>query len=147
MRPCSSGEKRVVAGRLFLFAEARNAVSPAIVRSRVIVSSHGGRAEASGRSTIACLPEVVEAVQGRMAVLIDSSFRHGADFFTALALGADAVCIGRPYLWGLASFGQAGVEAVLTMLRAELEIVMRQAGTLRIDAIDRSYLATPDSGR
>ena len=113
----------------------------------VIVSNHGGRAEASGRSTIACLPEVVEAVQGRMAVLIDGGFRHGADFFKALALGADAVCIGRPYLWGLASFGQAGVEAVLTMLRAELAMVMRQAGTVRIDAIDRSYLATPDSER
>ena len=113
----------------------------------VIVSNHGGRAEASARSTIACLPEVVEAVQGRIAVLIDGGFRRGTDFFKALALGADAVGIGRPYLWGLASFGQAGVEAVLTMLRAELKMVMRQTGTLRIDAIDRSYLASSDEGR
>jgi isopentenyl diphosphate isomerase/L-lactate dehydrogenase-like FMN-dependent dehydrogenase len=89
----------------------------------------------------------VEAVQGRIAVLVDGGFRRGTDFFKALALGADTVCIGRPYLWGLASFGQAGVEAVLTMLRAELEMVMRQAGTLRVDAIDRSYLASSGEGR
>jgi len=108
----------------------------------VIVSNHGARAVATGRSTIECLPEVVDAVRGRIVVLIDSGFRRGTDFFKALALGADAVCIGRPYLWGLASFGQAGVETVLDLLRAELELVMKQAGTTSIDQIEPSYLVS-----
>ena len=93
----------------------------------LVVSNHGGRAEESGRSTIECLPEVAAAVRGRIPVLIDGGFRRGTDIFKALALGADAVGIGRPYLWGLAAFGQAGVEAVLKLLRRELEMVMRQA--------------------
>jgi 4-hydroxymandelate oxidase len=101
----------------------------------VIVSNHGGRAEASGRGTIESLPEVVDAAGGRIAVLVDGGFRRGTDIFKALALGADAVAIGRPYLWGLASFGQLGVEAVLQILRAELELSMRQMGTTTIDAI------------
>ena len=75
----------------------------------LIVSNHGGRVEASGRSTIECLEEIVNVVKDQMPVLIDSGFRRGTDVFKALALGADAVCIGRPYLWGLASFGQEGV--------------------------------------
>ena len=108
----------------------------------VIVSNHGARAVATDRSTIECLPEVVDAVQGRIVVLIDSGFRRGTDFFKALALGADAVCIGRPYLWGLASFGQAGVEVVLDLLRAELELVMKQAGTTSIDQIEPSHLVS-----
>jgi 4-hydroxymandelate oxidase len=107
----------------------------------IVVSNHGARAVATDRSTIECLPEVVEAVQGRILVLVDSGFRRGTDFFKALALGADAVLIGRPYLWGLAAFGQQGVEAVLDMLRKELELVMRQAGTTTIAQIDPSYLA------
>jgi len=106
----------------------------------IIVSNHGGRAEASGRSTIECLPEIVEAVQGRIPVIIDSGFRRGTDVFKALALGADAVAVGRPYLWGLASFGQEGVRAVLDMLRAELMMVMRQAGTPSIDKISNSHI-------
>jgi isopentenyl diphosphate isomerase/L-lactate dehydrogenase-like FMN-dependent dehydrogenase len=106
----------------------------------IIVSNHGARAVATGRSTIECLPEVVAAVRGRIAVLIDSGFRRGTDFFKALALGADAVCIGRPYLWGLASFGQQGVEAVLDILRAEVELVMRQAGATSIDRIEPSHI-------
>jgi isopentenyl diphosphate isomerase/L-lactate dehydrogenase-like FMN-dependent dehydrogenase len=104
----------------------------------VIVSNHGGRAENSLRGTIESLPEVVEAASGRIAVLIDGGFRRGTDFFKALALGADAVCIGRPYLWGLASFGEPGVAAVLDILRRELVMVMKQMGTTTIAAIDRS---------
>jgi isopentenyl diphosphate isomerase/L-lactate dehydrogenase-like FMN-dependent dehydrogenase len=104
----------------------------------VIVSNHGGRAENSSRGTIECLPEVVEAASGRMAVLVDGGFRRGTDVFKALALGADAVCVGRPYLWGLASFGQPGVEAVLDILRKELVMVMKQMGTTRIADIGRS---------
>jgi 4-hydroxymandelate oxidase len=95
----------------------------------VIVSNHGGRAEESGRATIDSLPEVVAGVRGRIPVLIDSGFRRGTDIFKALALGASAVCIGRPYVWGLASFGEPGVSAVLRILRRELTTVMRQAGT------------------
>lgn len=106
----------------------------------IIVSNHGGRAEESARSTIECLSEVVKAVGGRIPVLIDSGFRRGTDIFKALALGANGVCIGRPYVWGLASFGQEGVEAVLDLLRAELEMVMKQAGTTSIKKITNAYL-------
>jgi len=106
----------------------------------LIVSNHGARAGASGRSTIECLPEVAEAVGGRMPIIIDSGFRRGTDIFKALALGATAIGIGRPYLWGLASFGQAGVEAVLELLRRELEMVMRQAGTTSLDQISPAHI-------
>ena len=106
----------------------------------IIVSNHGGRAEDSGRGTIESLPEVVEAVDGRMPVIVDSGFRRGTDIFKALALGADAVAIGRPYIWGLAAFGQDGVETVLDILKRELEIVMMQARTTRIEDINRSYI-------
>jgi isopentenyl diphosphate isomerase/L-lactate dehydrogenase-like FMN-dependent dehydrogenase len=106
----------------------------------VIVSNHGGRGEESGRSTIECLPEVVEGVGGKIPVLIDGGFRRGTDIFKALALGARAICIGRPYLWGLAAFGQPGVEAALNILRRELQIIMRQAGTTSIEQITQAYL-------
>jgi isopentenyl diphosphate isomerase/L-lactate dehydrogenase-like FMN-dependent dehydrogenase len=104
----------------------------------IIVSNHGGRAEESGRGTIECLPEVVEAAGGRIPVLVDGGFRRGTDIFKALALGARAICIGRPYVWGLASFGQAGVERVLDILRVELDLVMRQCGTRSIAEIGRN---------
>ncbi len=106
----------------------------------VIVSNHGGRAEESGRGTIESLPEVVEAVGGRVPVLIDGGLRRGTDIFKALALGADAIAIGRPYLWGLAAFGQAGVEAVLDILRRELALAMRLAGVTSIGGITRDYV-------
>jgi isopentenyl diphosphate isomerase/L-lactate dehydrogenase-like FMN-dependent dehydrogenase len=106
----------------------------------LVISNHGGRAEESGRSTIECLPDVASAVSGRIPVLIDGGFRRGTDVFKALALGADAVGIGRPYLWGLAAFGQPGVEAVLTILRRELEMVMRQAGTTTVGQIGRDQI-------
>lgn len=106
----------------------------------VIVSNHGGRAENSGRGTIESLPEVVDAVGGRIPVLVDGGFRRGVDIFKALAIGADAVCIGRPYLWGLSAFGQEGVETVLDLLRRELVVMMQQAGTTSLDAINRNYL-------
>jgi 4-hydroxymandelate oxidase len=106
----------------------------------IIVSNHGGRSEESGRSTIECLPEVVDAVGGKIPVLIDSGFRRGTDIFKALALGARAVCIGRPYLWGLAAFGQAGVERVLDILRAELVMVMQTAGVASVSQISRDFV-------
>ncbi len=106
----------------------------------VIVSNHGGRAEDSGRSTIESLPEVVDAINGCIPVIVDSGFRRGTDIFKALALGADAVAIGRPYLWGLGSFGQEGVETVLDILKRELEVTMKQAGTLNIAEISNNYI-------
>jgi isopentenyl diphosphate isomerase/L-lactate dehydrogenase-like FMN-dependent dehydrogenase len=113
----------------------------------IIVSNHGGRGEDSGRGTIESLVEVVEGVKGRIPVIVDGGFRRGTDIFKALALGATAVMIGRPYIWGLGSFGQAGVEAVLDILRRELRMVMRQAGTVRIADITRSYVIDRQVGR
>lgn len=107
----------------------------------IIVSNHGGRASETGRGTLECLPEMVEAVDKKIPILIDGGFRRGTDIFKALALGADAVCVGRPYIWGLASFGQEGVEAVLQILRDELEMVMGQAGTRTVREINRSFIA------
>ena len=106
----------------------------------VIVSNHGGRGEESGRSTIESLPEVVEAISGRIPVLIDSGFRRGTDIFKALALGAKGVCIGRPYLWGLSAFGQPGVERALELLTKELEMAMRMNGTPTIGSITRRFV-------
>ena len=104
----------------------------------LIVSNHGGRATETGRGTIDILPEVVDAVGGRIPVFVDGGFRRGTDVYKALALGAKAVGIGRPYIWGLSSFGQAGVERVLDIYRAELSLVMRQCGTPSIAQITRA---------
>jgi isopentenyl diphosphate isomerase/L-lactate dehydrogenase-like FMN-dependent dehydrogenase len=106
----------------------------------IFVSNHGGRGEDSGRASIDSLPEVVEGVRGRIPVIVDGGIRRGSDIFKALALGANAVGIGRPYIWGLASFGQAGVEKVLDILKIELTIAMRQAGTRSLSEINRSYI-------
>ena len=106
----------------------------------IIVSNHGGRGEESGRATIDSLPEVIQAVGGRIPVLVDGGFRRGTDIFKALAMGARAVCIGRPYVWGLASFGQPGVERVLDILRRELDLVMRQCGTRLLKEITPAYV-------
>jgi isopentenyl diphosphate isomerase/L-lactate dehydrogenase-like FMN-dependent dehydrogenase len=106
----------------------------------IIVSNHGGRAVETGRGTIECLAEVVDAVQGRIPVLIDSGFRRGTDIFKALALGAKAVGVGRPYIWGLGAFGQQGVERVLDILRRETELIMRQTGAVSLATINRSFI-------
>lgn len=101
----------------------------------VIVSNHGGRNEETLRATIDCLPEVVAAVRRRVPVFVDGGIRRGTDVFKALALGATAVGIGRPEAWGLAAFGQSGVEAVIDILNRELAAIMRQAGTPSVAAI------------
>lgn len=103
----------------------------------IIVSNHGGRAISDNRSTIEALPEILAAVRGRVPVLIDSGFRRGTDVYKALALGADAICIGRPYLWGLGAFGQPGVEKVLDLLTREFRIVMQQMGATSLAGIRR----------
>src|ERR1700676_5351310 len=106
----------------------------------VIVSNHGGRAEESLRSTLESLPEVVAACGGEIPVMIDGGIRRGTDIFKAMALGATAVGIGRPYAWGLAAFGQPGVEAVLDILTRELVTVMKQAGTTSIARITKNSI-------
>ena len=106
----------------------------------MFVSNHGGRAENSTRATVLSLPEVVEGVRGRVPIILDGGIRRGTDVFKALALGATATGIGRPYIWGLASFGQEGVETVLALLRKETEMVMRQAGTPSVKAITRAHI-------
>ncbi len=106
----------------------------------IYVSNHGGRTEESYRPAIFDLPEVAAGVDGRVPVFFDSGVRRGGDMFKALALGADAVGIGRPYVWGLTGFGQPGVEGVIDMLNNELRLVMGQAGTTSIDAITSDYV-------
>jgi 4-hydroxymandelate oxidase len=109
----------------------------------IIVSNHGGRQEETLRSTIECLPEIVAAVAGRIPVFIDGGIRRGTDIFKALALGATAVGIGRPYAWGLTAFGQPGAEAVADILTRELRSIMRQAGTPDLASINKDHLAWP----
>ena len=94
----------------------------------IIVSNHGGRADDSGLSSIETLPDIIDAVKGRMPVMVDSGFRRGTDVIKALCMGATAVGIGRPYIWGLGAFGQAGVERVLELLRIETMAMMQQMG-------------------
>ena len=117
---------RLVLKGLMTAEDARLAVDNGL--DGIIVSNHGGRAEDSGRSTIDTLPEILAAVDGRIPVLVDSGFRRGTDIVKALALGARAVCIGRPYLWGLGAFGQTGVERVLDLLQQETRAAMMQVG-------------------
>jgi 4-hydroxymandelate oxidase len=106
----------------------------------VVVSNHGGRNEETLRAPVDCLAEVVAAVRGRVPVFVDGGIRRGTDIFKALALGATAVGIGRPQVWGLAAFGQPGVEAVIDIYGRELAAIMRQAGTPTIDDIDGGTL-------
>jgi len=109
--------------------DARLAVE--IGAAGVIVSNHGGRQLAAAPAALDCLAEVVNAVQGQIPVLFDGGIRRGSDVFIALALGAQAVCIGRPYIMGLAVGGAAGVAHVLHLLRTELELTMALAGSAR----------------
>lgn len=99
------------------------------------VSNHGGRSEDGGRGAIECLPEVARVAKGKVPILFDSGVRRGADVFKAMALGASAVCVGRPYLWGLGAFGQPGVERVLEILQTEFTATMQQMGAPNIAAI------------
>lgn len=105
------------------------------------VSNHGGRATEDLRATMDSLPEVIDGAGSQMKILIDGGFRRGADVFKALAMGASAVGIGRPYIYGLASFGQEGVERVLDILRAELLITMRACGTPTLAQITHASIA------
>ncbi|MBA1148729.1 alpha-hydroxy-acid oxidizing protein [Ectothiorhodospiraceae bacterium WFHF3C12] len=106
----------------------------------VIVSNHGGRQVDGAIAAIDALPGVVDAVGDRMAVLFDSGIRRGADVLKAVALGADAVLLGRPYVWGLAVDGQAGVAEVARRLAADVDITLALTGCDRLDGVNRSML-------
>src|SRR5262249_488660 len=110
----------------------------------IVLSNHGGRAAETGRGTIECLSEVVEGA-GDVPVLVDGGFRRGTDVYKALALGARAVGIGRPYIWGLSACGQEGVERVIDILRGELQLIMRQCGTPAIRQITRAAIVKSQS--
>jgi isopentenyl diphosphate isomerase/L-lactate dehydrogenase-like FMN-dependent dehydrogenase len=112
----------------------------------IVVSNHGGRNEETLRASIDSLPEVVAAVRGRVPVFLDGGIRRGTDIFKALALGVTAVGIGRPQVWGLAAFGQPGVERVIDILNTELTNIMRQAGTPTVASITREYVVRPQGG-
>jgi isopentenyl diphosphate isomerase/L-lactate dehydrogenase-like FMN-dependent dehydrogenase len=106
----------------------------------IIVSNHGGRQLDSVVASIDALPEVVEAVAGSCEVYVDGGIRRGTDILKALALGARAVLVGRPILWGLTVNGAQGVWQVLEILRRELELSMALAGRPTLESIDRSLV-------
>ena len=107
----------------------------------VFVSNHGGRQVDGAVGTMDVLPAIVDAVAGRVPVLLDSGVRSGADAFRALALGADAVGLGRPYVWGLAAGGEAGVREVIRNFRADFDLTMGLAGCASITDIGRESMA------
>jgi 4-hydroxymandelate oxidase len=111
--------------------------------SAMVVSNHGGRQLDTAPATIEVLPRIAEAVDGRAEILLDGGIRRGTDIVKALALGARAVLIGRPILWGLAVGGQAGVEAVLATLRRELELAMMLCGAPSLAALTADLVDPP----
>ena len=108
----------------------------------IIISNHGGRALDYGPSTLEVLTEVVDAVQGRVPVLIDSGFRRGTDVLKALALGADATCLGRVPRWGLGAFGVLGAQRVIEIVRAELAQAMASIGHSTVGSLNRTLVRT-----
>ena len=106
----------------------------------IIVSNHGARNLDSSPASIEALPRAMEAVQGKIPMLMDGGVRRGTDVLKALALGANAVLIGRPYLWGLASYGADGVQQVTEMLRKEFEVAMALSGATSLAGVNRSVL-------
>ena len=106
----------------------------------IIVSNHGGRELDTVPATITVLPRIIKAVGSRVPVLLDGGVRRGTDVLKALALGARAVLIGRPYLYGLSAGGAPGVTRVLGILRGEFEMAMKLAGRRSVAEIDRSVI-------
>jgi isopentenyl diphosphate isomerase/L-lactate dehydrogenase-like FMN-dependent dehydrogenase len=106
----------------------------------IVVSNHGARYLDTAPATIEALPDIVDAVQGRIPVLIDGGFRRGTDVIKALAIGAKAVLVGRPPLWGLGAFGATGVQRVMEMLQTELALAMGLSGKPNLAAIDRTLV-------
>jgi 4-hydroxymandelate oxidase len=118
--------------------DARHAVERGV--AAILVSNHGGRQLDRAPATIDALAPIVEAVDGRAEVYLDGGVRRGLDMVTALALGAHAVFVGRPYLYALAVDGERGVTRVLELLESELRIAMALVGAPRIEAMDRGLL-------
>ena len=106
----------------------------------IIVSNHGGRQLDGVPAPVEVLPEIVEAVAGRVPVLVDGGVRRGTDVLKALALGANAVLIGRPYVWGLAAEGEAGVRNVIRMLQEEFRLAMALSGCRSVGEINRALI-------
>jgi 4-hydroxymandelate oxidase len=106
----------------------------------ILVSNHGGRGEDNGRSTIDALPEILAAVNGKIPVIVDGGFRRGTDVVKALAMGAKAVGVGRPYLWGLGAFGEEGVARVLEIMRTETKVAMQQCGVRSISELNPNFV-------
>jgi 4-hydroxymandelate oxidase len=106
----------------------------------IVVSNHGGRNLDTVPATIDVLPRVVDRVAGRVPILVDGGIRRGTDVLKALALGATAIMVGRPYVYGLAVAGAEGVTAVIEILRKELEMAMALTGRTSIKDIDRSVI-------
>ncbi len=131
-------DQRILVKGLMTHEDAQLALDNGV--DGIWVSNHGGRAEGSGQATIDALPEITATVAGQVPVIVDGGFRRGSDIFKAIARGANAVAVGRPYLWGLGAFGQAGVERVLEILRNELAITMRLAGTPSLASIVESSI-------
>jgi isopentenyl diphosphate isomerase/L-lactate dehydrogenase-like FMN-dependent dehydrogenase len=119
--------------------DAREASSRGI--DGIVVSNHGGRQVDGAIASLDALEPIAEAVGGEIAILFDSGVRGGSDVIKALALGADAVCVGRPYVWGLALEGQEGVEKVLKMILADFDLTMALCGYTKPDQLVRDALA------
>jgi isopentenyl diphosphate isomerase/L-lactate dehydrogenase-like FMN-dependent dehydrogenase len=112
----------------------------------VIVSNHGARQLGSAMASIDALPDVVQAVSGKIPVMMDGGVRRGTDVLKALGLGATCVQIGRPYLWGMAAFGQDGVSRVVELLQAEFKLAMALSGQTKASTIDRRIVRNPACG-
>ncbi len=134
----ANSEMKIILKGIVTHEDARKAKEYGV--DGIIVSNHGGRQLESYRATIDCLPEIVNEIQGAMPVLIDGGIRRGTDIFKALALGATAICIGRPFCWGLGAMGRQGVEMALDILKAELIRDMQIAGTTSIQGITRDFV-------
>lgn len=133
-------DQRIVVKGLMTHEDATLALDHGV--DGIWVSNHGGRAEGSGQATIDALPEIASVVARRVPVIVDGGFRRGSDIFKGIARGADAVAVGRPYLWGLGAFGQTGVERVLEILSDELRVTMRLGGTPSLASISESSVGT-----
>ena len=109
----------------------------------IVVSNHGGRQVDGAIATMDALPAIVEAVAGRVPIVLDSGVRSGADVFRALALGASAVGLGRPYVWGLAAGGEDGVREVIRNLRADFDLTMGLSGVASVADLTSDAVTRP----
>jgi 4-hydroxymandelate oxidase len=143
----SASPVRVIVKGVVTPADAKAALQQHV--HGIIVSNYGGVATGSGVTLVLQLPAVVDAVAGRVPVLVDGGFRRGTDILKALAFGAQAVVVGRPIMWGLAAYGAAGVRGVIEMLQTELARYMAMCGRSRVEMLGRDLLrvhgVTPSS--